>query len=268
MAPRYVGKELLYTTFRLDTYNDKIEYKGTCFVFEHTFKNKKISFLVTNRHVVEGMKFGTIRFPATTSSNQPDVKNWFDTVLPDLEKFWYFHPDKKIDVAVSPLNPLVTQCEQQGGHPFYYAIPNTIIPSDKKFDTLDAIEDVIFIGYPIGLRDEKNLIPIVRKGITATPINVDFEDKKQFLVDASVFPGSSGSPVFLYERELIRDKNVIENKKKLYFLGIISSGYLHHLVLLDIHKILNAFVHSFYSLSTPFDITTNQTKKTQIIWQN
>ena len=53
------------------------------------------------------------------------------------------------------------------------------------------------IGYPIGLIDEYNNKPIVRKGITATTYNIDYNGKKEFLIDIACFPGSSGSPIFI-----------------------------------------------------------------------
>jgi hypothetical protein len=65
---------------------------------------------------------------------------------------------------------------------------------------LDAIEEVVFIGYPNGLFDTMNYLPILRTGTTATPIAVDYRGAPAFLIDASVFPGSSGSPVFIANR--------------------------------------------------------------------
>jgi hypothetical protein len=56
---------------------------------------------------------------------------------------------------------------------------------------------VTFIGYPNGIWDSKNLLPVVMRGTTASPIEVDFEGTPRFLIDASVFGGSSGSPVFI-----------------------------------------------------------------------
>ena len=79
--------------------------------------------------------------------------------------------------------------------------PGSLLGAEHESD-LDSIEDVIFIGYPNGLYDRTNLLPIARRGTTASPIGVDHEGLPAFLVDASVFPGSSGSPVFLIDRGL------------------------------------------------------------------
>ena len=77
-----------------------------------------------------------------------------------------------------------------------------------------------------GIYDKKNLIPIARKGITATPILLDYEGKPKFLIDGSVFPGSSGSPVFLYKQPLHSPSDgpfVTETYLKL--IGILSAVF-------------------------------------------
>ena len=51
-------------------------------------------------------------------------------------------------------------------------------------------------------------------------LELDFEGRAEFLIDASVYPGSSGSPVFLYNPDFARDES-----KKFYFIGLISSVF-------------------------------------------
>ena len=64
---------------------------------------------------------------------------------------------------------------------------------------LNALEDIIFVGYPEGIIDQLNIVPLFRKGSTATPYFLDFESLPVFLIDATALPGSSGSPVFLVD---------------------------------------------------------------------
>lgn len=66
-----------------------------------------------------------------------------------------------------------------------------------NFQTEEAIHDIMMVGYPMGMFDEENNLPIVRKGITSSHIRSNFQNKPEVLIDAAVFPGSSGSPVFL-----------------------------------------------------------------------
>jgi hypothetical protein len=67
-------------------------------------------------------------------------------------------------------------------------------------------------------------MPIVRKGISTTPITIDFENKPQFLIDGAVYPGSSGSPVFICNIGSYPMKGgglAIGNR--IIFLGILSA---------------------------------------------
>ena len=67
---------------------------------------------------------------------------------------------------------------------------------------------------------------IVRKGITATPIWNDFKGQEVFLVDAGVFPGSSGSPVFIYNRGTYPTKDGIVVGNRLLFVGVMTQTML------------------------------------------
>ena len=57
--------------------------------------------------------------------------------------------------------------------------------------------DVIFVGYPTGYYDVANNLPLLRRGVIASVPNVDFNGKGEIVIDAQIFPGSSGSPVFV-----------------------------------------------------------------------
>jgi hypothetical protein len=53
--------------------------------------------------------------------------------------------------------------------------------------------------------------------ISSVPV-VDFNDRPEFVVDAAVFPGSSGSPVFWW----------YEHPREVRFLGVISEVMVRH----------------------------------------
>jgi len=81
---------------------------------------------------------------------------------------------------------------------FYINIDENLLPSEKLLGDLTALEEILMLGYPVGLWDTVNNMPIFRKGITATHPNLNYDGKDEFLIDAACYPGSSGSPVFLY----------------------------------------------------------------------
>ena len=111
---------------------------------------------------------------------------------------WIGHTSEEVDVAALPLAPIVKHLSEKGDTPFYKTIQTNIIPGQDALENLDAVEEIVFVGYPSGIYDRVNNLPITRRGSTATPISVDYEDKPIFLIDASVFQGSSGSPVLIY----------------------------------------------------------------------
>lgn len=85
------------------------------------------------------------------------------------------------------------------------------------------------IGYPNGIIDQKNNLPIVRKGITATSYYTDFNGNKQFLADISCYPGSSGSPILVLQEGISKNKygNISIGTSKLKLLGINSGVFLN-----------------------------------------
>lgn len=78
-------------------------------------------------------------------------------------------------------------------------------------------------GYPSGIYDRQNLIPIIRRGTTATPAYLDYNGTPTFLIDASVFPGSSGSPVLIVNEGSYRRGNELVIGSRTLFLGVVSS---------------------------------------------
>jgi len=72
-------------------------------------------------------------------------------------------------------------------------------------------------------------VPVMRRGITATPPYLDFMGKQEFLIDASIFPGSSGSPVFLFNQGtwVLRNGNTNAGGFRIQLLGIVYAVALH-----------------------------------------
>lgn len=86
------------------------------------------------------------------------------------------------------------------------------------------------VGHPNSLWDATNNLPIVRKGITATNYNVDYNGEKKFLVDMAVFPGSSGSPVFIFNKGAYTKKDgEVYLGSRFLFLGIVAEVFIKSL---------------------------------------
>ncbi len=129
-------------------------------------------------------------------------------------------PDAAVDVAAAPLAPILGALPQPV---FFRSLPSSAMPSPQAAAGLDAIEEVTFVGYPNGHYDQKHLTPIVRRGITATPVALPFGGRPVFLLDGSVFGGISGSPVFIYNEGMYREGgNVIMGGTRLLLVGIVA----------------------------------------------
>ena len=51
-----------------------------------------------------------------------------------------------------------------------------------------GLEAIVMVGYPNGLWDKTNNLPIFRKGVLASDYKYDWNGKKEFLIDALCFP--------------------------------------------------------------------------------
>jgi hypothetical protein len=158
------AEQLLYTTVRIEIERHDPNEKGAGTAFIFGLEREKGSFLclVTNKHVVEGAKIG--RFFFTRGKNgEPEVGKRFNIEINGFEQSWYGHPDPDIDVASMPLVPLLQEIRRQWKEVFFRSLSQNLIPDENQFSELDAIEEVQFVGYPSGLYDSANLLPVFRR---------------------------------------------------------------------------------------------------------
>lgn len=225
-------KQLLFSTVRIVADTDEVGKKsvGTGFLIA-----KKISdtqqqiFLVTNKHVISkaennGKVVGNFKkaffsFIKNEKGN-PKLGDSVTINIENLTEMFFLHPDESVDLAICNISNLYNQITQNLKQDiFIRTIPIEMIPAESE--TFDALEDVLFVGYPDGIFDQKNHLPIMRKGITASPFEVDFNGGKKFIIDAQVFPGSSGSPVFVKEQNM-KNGNLRLGSERYFFVGVIS----------------------------------------------
>lgn len=230
-----IAEQLLFTTVRIETRDaNGVLRVGTGFIFEYGKKGESensltwvTQYLVTCKHVVENSVSGRLTFSSLKSEKEVRLGEKIRFVKDkEFVKAWYTNSNPDIDIAIFPILELTLFFSTINDPVFYRAINKELIPDETTLNEIDALEEVIFIGYPWGLWDEKNNLPIFRKGITASPISLDFNGEKKFLIDASVFPGSSGSPVFLFNQGSHNPKSGgIRMGTRLKFLGVVSEAY-------------------------------------------
>ncbi|MCU0932919.1 MAG: serine protease [Thiobacillaceae bacterium] len=225
-------KKLLFNTIRVDTVlEDGSEGSGTAFVVSHAHPRGTHTFIVTNRHLVDGVRRGGLVF-TQKQNGQPAFGLRFQLNIEDFPQAWFMHPNPEVDLAIIPMRPLEQAAREQGVELYYQPIDSRLAPDAATLRALDALEEVLFVGYPSGVWDQVNLMPILRRGTTATPMALDFEGRAEFLIDAAVYPGSSGSPVFVYQPDPLRPSQ--SAGRKFLFAGVVAAVFFreeaNHLV--------------------------------------
>lgn len=221
MQIQTIAEQLLFSTIRVETDTAQGVGAGTAFIFSYTWDDKNFLCLVTNKHVVKGAINGRFFF-TLRDGEQPLIGQRFDVHVDSFEGRWHGHPNPEIDVSILPLMPILQEIERTGKQVYFRAITHDLIPTAEQSSGLDAIEEVVFIGYPNGIFDTRNLMPIARRGTTATHPQIDYEGKPIFLIDASVFPGSSGSPVLIANLGGYSNRGGFVVGSRIHFLGIIA----------------------------------------------
>jgi S1-C subfamily serine protease len=218
-----VTKRLLFNTVRVDTQlDDGGTGSGTAFVVEHAHRNTRHRFIVTNRHLVEGVSRGGLIF-TQRRHGQPLLGEHFHIGIDDFPQAWFMHPDPAVDLAVVPLRPLERAAQAQGVELYVQPVDSADIGDAATLAGFDALEEVLFIGYPNGVWDQVNLMPILRRGTTATPMALDFEGRAEFLIDAAVYPGSSGSPVFAFPPQ--RQRSGAPGERRPLLVGVVAAVF-------------------------------------------
>lgn len=192
-------------------------------------ETQAIPAIVTNRHVIANSDVGQFHLTLATSDGIPDIGNHRQFSLPNFESLWVQHPDASVDLSMFLIGPLLNHVQQTGAKLFYVPLTTALIPSDSDRQNLSPMEDVIMIGYPSGIWDAVNNLPVIRRGITATHPAINWNGKTEFLTDIASFPGSSGSPVLLANIGSYMDNkgNTYMGTTRIRLLGIHYAGAMH-----------------------------------------
>jgi hypothetical protein len=221
---QYLSEQLLFLTTRLECRLNNGVSIGTGFFFHY----KERIFLITNKHVIKDAisgKFSILRAKIDNGIEELILGDTMNILF--VENNFIGHPDQNIDITAMNVSSILVDMDNSGNPAYKKAISENFIPKKSDYERfISPIEDIIFIGYPNGLYDSKNFLPIIRRGVTASPCYYDFDGTKTFLIDASVFPGSSGSPVFIYYAGTYPDKEGnAYTGNRIYFLGIVAKVY-------------------------------------------
>ena len=190
--------QMFFSTVRITIPNADVKSSsiGTGFLINVPVRQEgKIAhFLVSNKHVFgDPRRTIILNFHRKKAGvDEPDLGQGTPVVIQDFSKLYYGHPDPNIDLACINVSAFVgydkgIYSKHLHGDFTEHIDLNKLLPGSE----------VSFVGYPDNRFDTAHNLPILRKGYLATLPTVDFNGLKQVLIDAQVFPGSSGSPVFI-----------------------------------------------------------------------
>jgi hypothetical protein len=224
------SENMSHNTIRIKVkYDDGESGVSTGFFYSFEGNNKEfVPAIVTNKHVLENAEYLECSFNPTGKDNRVNLKdNKFEMSIVDLKNnCWYSHPNPSIDLAFIPLAKVIAKLNSEQKFPYMLFFARQLLPKPGEWLTLTALEQIIVVGYPAGVWDSKNNLPILIRGTTATHPKIDYEDRPEFLVSAPVYLGSSGSPVFLYDSKdvfLGQDLNLGKHRPRL--VGILSQVF-------------------------------------------
>lgn len=233
-----VSTQLLFSTVPIVGETNRGIVSGTGFFFSYSLQEEgSVPLLITNYHVLQDVNHGTFLFNVE-KDGLPSTETLsvnFDRSFVEGSKLG------DLDLMAYPVAPMIQMLEDNGKKPFYRSVDESIVPKREALDKLTALEEITFIGYPSGLYDDFNKTPLIRRGWTATPVWNDYKGKREFVIDASVFPGSSGSPAFIFNQGSYATGDGIAVGSRLLFVGVVTStitlGGQEHL---DLGKVIRA----------------------------
>ena len=213
------------------------------FLFRPLTADKGHVLLITNRHVLPPTGAEkAIQIRVTVGSGDRATVRLVE--VPVVRKDGKYvpivrlHPNPEFDVAAINVTETIVKQNIQGS---WLPLDLLSTPDRLKNEGITIGDEIFLLGYPDAIFDPRNVSPILRTGVIATVPHEGyaFNDALRkkfglpdridgFLVDANVFPGSSGSVVILKQQPTtigMAGETVVSAAKKVpYVLGLISGS--------------------------------------------
>lgn len=175
---------------------------------------QNIYHLITAKHIVIDRETGDFKDDKMlvffNSKDGGIMSRPIENIKRDFDASWIFHTNPEVDVAIIPF-AIDTHKDD------VLVIPdNLFLLSNNIFE----LYDIFFLSYQPGIEPKRKISPIFRSGIISIT-----NDDKSFYIDASAFPGNSGSPVFIKPSPItFNEKEISIGSDQLggKFIGIIG----------------------------------------------
>lgn len=228
MVPKSVDEQLLFSTVRIEILDldHQIQGIGTGFFLKVNLdkENSRI-LLVSNKHVLSKGTHLRLQFhKRNQDTNGPQLGSIYSFIIKHHTEAVIIHPDPYIDLACINISLIISALNNE----IYYKFIDESLLATYTEDELDVAQRVTFIGYPDNRFDEIHNLPIIRSGLIASHPKVDFNGIKQFIIDAQVFPGSSGSPVMINLTFENYKNEIVIGRQKIRLLGVVAATMIRY----------------------------------------
>jgi S1-C subfamily serine protease len=191
---------------------------GTCFIIGRPSSqdpNWSQFVLVTADHVLTGISGETASLSLRKKVNDDYIKKAWPIKIREKKKpLWKKHPN--VDVAVMYVS-LPKEAE-------VVLLPISFLATDvelKKYEIRPA-DRLLVLGFPFGQEANAAGFPIMRSGVIASYPILPTKTTKSMLFDFEVFPGNSGGPVFIIEKNRSYGGSVRLGNTTQFIVGLVS----------------------------------------------
>ena len=179
----------------------------------HTVPVKRV-FVVTAKHIIQPKRLTQIvEFRYAFRISRGDRVEWHVMKLTGVELGQRLHlcRNDRVDVAAVEIDDRMSDegLKEAAGRTQelgFSEVDSSKFPG-KSILQAQPGDDVLVIGYPRGLFDTFNKLPILKTGVLNTPIAMRFDGLDAFLLDFKYYPGSSGSLIISKPSRLAYDKD-------------------------------------------------------------
>lgn len=227
MSNLLLAQRLVYSTVKINCISSNGNRRTGTGFFYSTSRNEWL--LVTNNHLIQDSKTGKFTLTEGDKYNEPIPGSGIERKIDNFSEKWIRHPDQAVDLCAMPLMPVITEIRREGKVPYFTRIEHCTIPSEEEWSDFIPTEDILMIGYPNGLWDKVNGLPFFNRGMTATHPYINYNGREEFVMDISVYPGSSSSPVFrLTDEFYAKSRNFQGGSDHARLLGIAYKHFKYN----------------------------------------
>lgn len=192
----------------------------------------KGTYLITNRHValpkINECEVLPDYFIFNLREVVDDKVEWVPITLSQeqLKQRLLLHNNNDVDVVAIKVDDVIIDLVSHNSDRSFIiggSLSNDNLPINSPIK-IDVTSDIIVASYPRGFYDITNKFPIVKSGIISSGWGLQFNSMPVFLIDAQLFPGSSGGLVISKPTNIamINGQLMHSKEKQFVFLGVYS----------------------------------------------